>query len=276
MTDQAGDVRPPRVTRLSTTPIKGFALRHPTSIRLDANGAIGDRDFFLIDERHRLVSITKTGVFASWRADFDPEQDLLTLESGAGDRLRASIATAGPVVADFSGSRAVPGHIVAGPWADWLSDLAGRRLLLVRAKEAGEAFDEYPVTLVSDESIDALAPDNKLDPRRFRMLIGFAGVEPFAEESWRRRHLQVGSAVLRMGGPVPRCNATTRDPDTGMSDLRTLHLIKQVRGRQPNEFGDGLNLGVYAQVVEPGTISVGDQLMLGRWASPASGFSASG
>ena len=50
-----------RVTRLSTTPVKGLALHHPISIRVDETGAVGDRLFYLADKRPSLVSIAKGG-----------------------------------------------------------------------------------------------------------------------------------------------------------------------------------------------------------------------
>ena len=62
---------------------------------------------------------------------------------------------------------------------------------------------------------------------------------------------------------MPRCNATTRDPDSGVRDVKTLRLIEEHRGQTPNDFGEGLNLGVYADVVTTGMISVGDELHLG-------------
>jgi uncharacterized protein YcbX len=64
-----------------------------------------------------------------------------------------------------------------------------------------------------------------------------------------------------MRGPVPRCNAVTRNPDSGERDLKTLALISQRRGMLPNASGEGLNFGVYADVVEPGTIKIGDELI---------------
>ena len=38
-----------RVTRLSVTPVKGLALHHPDEIVLLRTGAVGDREFFVID-----------------------------------------------------------------------------------------------------------------------------------------------------------------------------------------------------------------------------------
>ena len=46
------------VVRLSTTPIKGLALDHPSSIELTTHGAVGDRQFFLADEEGRIQSCT--------------------------------------------------------------------------------------------------------------------------------------------------------------------------------------------------------------------------
>ena len=39
------------ITRLSTTPVKGLLLDHPDSIELTAEGAVGDRAFYLLDDR---------------------------------------------------------------------------------------------------------------------------------------------------------------------------------------------------------------------------------
>jgi uncharacterized protein YcbX len=251
------------VTVLSTTAVKGFALRHPQSVTLGSNGAIGDRDFFLIDDELRLLSITRTGVFASWTAAFDGEATVLTLTHPDGRRLEAEVVTGEPVVGHFDEGRDVSGHVVGGPWTDWLSDLAARPVSLVRAADAGEAFDVHPVTMVSDASVADLgqaSPDGAIDARRFRMLMEITGVEPYEEEEWESRTVRVGTAVLRMHGPVPRCNATTRNPDSGERDLKTLAIISERRGMMRNSSGEGLNLGVYADVVEPGVVGIGDEL----------------
>jgi uncharacterized protein len=251
----------PRVTCLSTTPVKGFRLHHPEQVELDASGAPGDRDFFVVDRRHRLLSITRTGAFARWTASFDG--DVLTFRSADGVTVTGPISRGGPLVADFSGSRSVPGHFADGPWNALISELAGQPARLVRAKAPGDGSDDHPVTLMSVESVAELARQagvDQVDPRRFRMLITFSGVGPHEEDGWARRTVSVGSAVLRVGGPVPRCAAVNRHPGSGEADLRALHVIHGYRGRQPNESGDGLNFGVYARVVTPGTVRVGDEL----------------
>lgn len=255
----------PRLTTLFTTPVKGFALHTPDSVELDANGAIGDRDFFLIDDEDALTSITRLGTFASWMATFDRSTDVLTLHGADGRILESDTPLGDSVVGQFYDDRTVKGHVVQGPWRGWLSELAGRDVRLVRADQAGGAYDEHAVTLLSEASVADLArhtPDGTLDARRFRMLIGFDGVPPYTEDTWRGRTVRIGTAELGIRGAVPRCNATTRHPDTGERDLKTLRLIEEHRGQTPNDYGEGLNFGVYADVLTPGTITVGDALTL--------------
>ena len=252
-----------RVTTLFTTPVKGFALHSRERVEIDDNGAVGDRDFFMVDEQLSLVSITRIGTFASWKADFDSGSSTLSLRSAEGETFEAPTPLGREVIGHFFDDRRVSGHVVEGPWSDWLSDAAGRRLMLVRSAASGGAYDEHPVTLLGDRSVEALgrhAPGGTLDARRFRMLIGFDGADAYEEDTWNGHLLKVGGVQLRVRGPVPRCNATTRDPDSGVRDVKTLRLIEEHRGRTPNDFGVDLNFGVYADVVAPGAITVGDEL----------------
>lgn len=254
---------PPTVTQLLTTPVKGFALSTPSSVTLDTNGAVGDRDFFVVDAEESLISITRTGAFASWRAQFAANSGVLTLTGPDNRTLEDRVVHGKSTVIDFWESREVTGYVVGGPWSAWLSEIAGRPVRLVRAQEPGGGYDEAAVTVISAESVAELAQASdapSIDIRRFRMLLNISGVAAYEEEAWIGRRVSVGSAVLQMAGPVPRCNATTRNPDTGERDLKTLKLITELRGMQPNDFGEGLNLGAYATVVEPGVISVGDVL----------------
>jgi uncharacterized protein YcbX len=67
--------------------------------------------------------------------------------------------------------------------------------------------------------------------------------------------MRIGEAVVRVGGPVPRCATTTRSPETGIRDLDTLHAIKAYRGLRD---GKNIDFGVYGDVERPGRVRVGD------------------
>jgi uncharacterized protein len=255
-----------RVTRLSTTPVKGLALHHPDAIMLLRTGAAGDREFFVIDGRDRLVSIWKTGRLVRFRAAHDTRSGRITLSSAEGEVCDGPARCGAPVTADFYGARKVAGIVVDGPWNTVLSDAAGEPLRLVRADDPSAGHDEHPVTLLGEESVAELARQSgaaPVDGRRFRMLISFSGLSAHVEDRWQGRMIEVGEALVRVGGPVPRCAATTRDPDRGTRDLPTVRMIRSYRGVQVNESGRGVNFGVYADVVQEGVVRVGDPLIVG-------------
>lgn len=254
-----------RVARLSVTPVKGMALQHPDAVELTDSGAVGDRDLFVVDAQDRLLSLHRTGAFAALVPGWDPGAGRLSITAYGGEEWAGEVERGAAVRADFYGSHAVAGHVVEGPWTAGLSALAGQPVRLVLAAEPGAGSDEHPVTLLGDASIEELARQagvDAVDPRRFRMLVAVAGAPPHAEDGWGGRELAVGDALLRVGGPVPRCAAVTRHPDRGDRDLPVVRLLKAYRGLAPNEFGSGVNLGVYAEVLRPGTVRVGDPVVL--------------
>ncbi len=249
-----------RVTRLSTTPVKGLALHHPESIDVDETGARGDRLFFLADDRPSLVSIAKTGALVGVTATYDEANLWLTFSADGGVVAEGAVSPGEDVSADFFAFRLAPGRFVPGPWDRMLSDLAGRHLRLVMGSDALRGHDVEPLTLLGTASTEALGAQagGAVDARRFRMLIEFSSEEPHVEDTWNGSVIRVGEAELEVGGPVQRCAGTTRNPDSGRVDLRTLQLIGGYRGRQDSIFGPGFNFGVYARCRVPGRIAVGD------------------
>jgi uncharacterized protein YcbX len=95
-----------------------------------------------------------------------------------------------------------------------------------------------------------------VDPRRFRMTFGVEGVAAHEEDSWIGREVHVGEALLRVLGNVGRCAATTRQPETGVVDFRTLHHLQRYRGDVDTT--EPLPFGVHASVLQPGRVHVGD------------------
>ena len=114
-----------RVTRLSTTPVKGLALHHPDAILLLRTGAAGDREFFVIDGRDRLISIWKTGRLVRFRAAHDARSRHITLSSAEEVVCDGPAQLGAPVIADFYSERKVAGTVMEGPWNAVLSDAAG-------------------------------------------------------------------------------------------------------------------------------------------------------
>ena len=197
-----------------------------------------------------------------------PEIDdgCLRLEFADGSVVDGEVALGEPVETIFYG-RPVVGRLVEGPWNNALSDLAGRKLRLVRTEREGDGQDRGEragATLVSTASLDALGAAagvaGRVDGRRFRMTIGVDGVAPHEEDGWLGRGVRVGGALVVVRGNVGRCAVTTLNPDRGVRDLDTLGTIAAYRGEVPTQ--EPLPFGVWSEVVEPGPVAVGDPVEL--------------
>jgi uncharacterized protein YcbX len=251
------------VSRLSVTPIRGLALLHPDSVELGMHGVIDDRRYSLLTEDGRLFDGTKLGPLVQVRSrlETDPERLTLTFPSGevvAGEiRLGENVE---PVIFD----RRFAARTVVGPWTAALSDYAGRPLRLVRSERRPGEKDRIPVSIASDASVDELARRGNgarpLDGRRFRMLVQVAGARPHQEDEWVGGEVRIGETVVRVTVPVARCVITTQDPTTGHPDFPTLKAITAYRGLRD---GRKIDFGVYADVVRPGRVAVGDEVVTG-------------
>lgn len=252
-----------RVSLLSVTPVKSLAVHHPGHVDLVAGGVAGDREFFLVDADGGLVTCTRNGGLLRYRSTYDPATGVLEVRGPDGSARSAVVELGQAVTTDFFGLRPVDGHVVEG-WDALFSRIVGRPVRLVKGSSAG--FDVAGVTLLGAVTVEALAAVNQagpVDPRRFRMNIEIGGGAALAEDTWEGRRLRLGSAIVTVGGPVKRCAATTRNPDSGDVDLKTLEMIGRFRGRtQTEQFGAGFYMGVYAEVAVPGRVSVGDDVWL--------------
>jgi len=249
------------VSALSVVPVKGMRLQAPERLELDRGGAaaVGDRAYYVIDERGRMINGKHVGELSTVLASATP--DRLRLEFPDGRVIEDVVREGEPVRTRFY-SRMREDRLVEGPWSDALSDLLGRPVRLVRAAGPGRAVDRGvhgAVSLVSAASVRELAAHaevHDVDARRFRMLIEVDGVEAHAEDAWVGRRVRVGSAVVRFRGHVGRCLITSRDPDTGEIDLPTLDILEGYRGDVRST--EPLPFGIYGEVLEPGAVAVGD------------------
>ncbi|MGY1741646.1 MULTISPECIES: MOSC domain-containing protein [unclassified Blastococcus] len=265
----------PVVSRFSTTPVKGTALHHPGSVQLTRNGVEDNRRFHLVDERYRLFNGKHHGPLVRISTRYDAQRQHLTLQFPDRAPVEGTTAEPGePVVTDFYG-RDVPGHLVPGPWSAALSEFVGKPVHLVAADTPGHGVDVHPVTLLSTATMEHLrrvTPDgDRLDSRRFRMLVELDGCAVHEEDTWAGRRVRLGGATIRVVGPVPRCVVTNENPDTGVVDFSTLKAITRYRGELAADLttpvahlpdNGAVVFGMYATVEEPGSVAVGDEVEL--------------
>jgi uncharacterized protein YcbX len=247
-----------RVARISVSPVKGFRLAHPDEVELRPDGVEGNRRFLLVDADGQRLRGSLTPWPVTIRAEYDADAERLRMHFADGTTVEGDAVADGEAIHSISGTIDVTGRIVDGPWAEHLTRLAGKPVRLARADRTGAGMNA-PVTLVSDGSLARLVREagrEAVDSRRFRLLFELDGCDEHEEDTWDGRTFAVGTAVVRVGGPVDRCAVTTRDPDSGERDLDTLRLLKDYRGQRES---DGAVLfGVYASVERPGVVRVGD------------------
>jgi len=227
------------VARISVTPVRGFRFEHPDDVQLTERGVVENRRFYLVDGEGKRLRSSLTAWPIAVEAHYD----------SAGERLWMR----------FPGGRVVPARVVEGEWTELLSELAGHPVRVARPGQPGECFAQ-PVTLLSDGSLARLSREARVDvdERRFRMLFTLAGCAEHEEDAWAGRVVRVGEAVVRVSGPVDRCAATTRHPETGERDLDTLRLIRSYRGVRD---GEAIDFGVSAIVEQAGRVAVGDPIV---------------
>ena len=246
-----------QLARINVTPVKGTALHHLSSARLDERGIEGNRRFHLADDRGRLFSGLGHGPLVQVVCEVD--DGFLTCRFPDGTVASAATDELGGLEeTDFDG-RAVPGRPVSGDLSAAFSAYVDAPVRLLRTERDGDGPDEMPLTVVSFASVEELARrgnhDGPLDPLRFRINLELDGLEPFEEDTWDGRRVRIGGAVVRIAGQIPRCAVTAQDPTTGLRDWNTL---KQIAAFRPLTAEREVPFGVYATVEEPGHVALED------------------
>ena len=248
---------------LSRAPVKSMALDEPEVVEVGPGGIAGDRRYALVDPSGRLVNGKRIGPLATIRPEVLAEPERLVLHLPDGTSLAGEVVLGPAFEASFHATpRAV--HEVDGPFSAALSAWSGQPVRLVRLDIEGGGIDRADegggFSIVSRSALAALAAaaglDQPLDPRRFRLSAVVDGIEAYAEDGWLGRRVQLGEVVVEPRGNVGRCAVTTQDPRTGRRTLDTLELLATTRGHLPTT--EPLPFGIWASVVTPGTIRLGD------------------
>jgi uncharacterized protein YcbX len=265
-----------QLTEINRFPVKSCRGESVDSAIVEPWGLAGDRRWMLVDddgvvitarEANRLVlvhpEITETGlrVTAPDLPVLDvpfPDPRAQTPVELWSSRLTAAAAD-GEADAWFSKAMGCSAHLV------YLDD-PRRRPTSSSFSEPGDRVsfaDGYPLLLATQESLAALndvvleASGDAGEPlpmTRFRPNVVVAGVEPWAEDDWRR--IRIGDAVFRAVKGCARCVLTTIDPDTALRGKEPIRSLARIR-RWDGATWFGINLVPDTYDV---TIRVGDDL----------------
>ncbi|WP_028550157.1 MOSC domain-containing protein [Paenibacillus sp. UNC451MF] len=227
-------------------PVKSLAGESLQQVQVERYGIYGDRSHALMDPTQegwdRFITARDIPKLLSYRARFEGE---------GSERQFPEVA-----ITDTEGR--------TFGWNDeFLSQfdsLHNKRVALeTHAPDSEEllAVDASSILIITESSIKALEQrwGHPVDPRRFRanFLVTLYEDVPFSENDWLQRTLTIGSIELQVDELCERCSMITIQPDTLQRDSSLLKLIHQERNTM---------FGVYASVIETGTVRVGDKISI--------------
>ena len=109
------------------------------------------------------------------------------------------------------------------------------------------------VNLNSVRDVGRLA-DMDVDPVRFRANIYIDNLPAWEERNWVGKEAKLGGLKVRFVQETTRCAATNVNPTTGERDMHIPKLLQKSY--------DHPNMGLYAEVLEAGTVNVNDIVTL--------------
>jgi uncharacterized protein YcbX len=250
-------VRMPSVAALTIAPVKALAGVRRHEVRLDWDGVADDRRLLLLGPDGSVVTQRRHPSLTAVVPDLDLSRGSLRVTFPDGTDATSELRPTGePLHATLFG-KARSGRPVAEAVSDALSDYVGESLRLLLADSVGVGWDEGPVSLVSTSSVmavDAPAGERASAADRFRMMVVVDDAHAYEEDSWVGRNLQLGTATVRVSHRLGRCVVIDHSPVTGSKDWPGVRTIARTRGP------DSVTLGVIAEVLRPGTVTVGDRL----------------
>jgi uncharacterized protein YcbX len=251
-----------RVVRINLAPVKALGLVQLDEVELGARGVAGNRRFWLLEPDGRLVNNKQHPTLVQIRPRWDENTRELELAFPDGSRVAGVVELDGEKVEPEIRGYPMASRRVRGPWEDAISAFAGMPLTLLWSEDGfPDRLYAGTATILSRESVARLAEaagEDALDARRFRMLFEIDGVRAHEEDEWIGMQVRLGDATVEIHGDVGRCAVTTHDPDTGETDVDTL---KALAGYRRDGRKEPLPLGVYASVVVPGRVRVGDEVV---------------
>ena len=261
-----------KVASIWRYPVKSMMGEELNACEVTEKGLLGDRAYGVIDnETGKLANAKNPKKWPNmfrYRAQFiePPEKEgatppvRITLPDG-----RSMVSTDGEKNEMLSNSlkRNVQLSTVSssdvqfeGYIPEEIYELDNKGTVFTRTSPKDTFFDIDMVHIVTTSTINylrKLAPDSRIEPRRFRpnLIIEVPDTEAFIENQWVGKTLTIGDVQLKISQETKRCIMTTlaqgdlpKDPNV----LRT--IVRKNAG----------SFGVYASVVKPGKVNVGDSV----------------
>lgn len=251
-----------RASRLFRFPVKGFPAEEIAEAVVDSGRGIrGDRVAAFTNgslnvpadqwQRYSAFTVLKNYPdLQKWQVSTAPDSAItLTAPAGGSTTFCPDDDESRAASAEFLSSHIPPqgSHprgIVVAAQGMFDSRESGISLINPATVEALGATEEGRAALGSED----------LDPLRFRGNIFVEGLDPFAEFGLIGRIVRIGGVRLAISQAIERCPATTVNPVTTEVDVNVPRILASACGH--------LHCGVYGRILESGTITAGDEIVV--------------
>ena len=227
-----------QVVLVTRYPVKSMGGETLSTVEVGRDGLLADREYAVYGADGKLASGKHTRRFRR----MDPVFELAAVKLGSDTVVRSA------------DGREV---LVGQPDADAvLSEHFGEPVTLRRETDVMHQ-DQAQLSIVGSATLAELGrhegDGRPLDPRHLRANIVVRTDQPYAEESWIGREVAIGTVRVHVAEPIERCR---------MVGVAQVGLA--ARGGMLKAISDhhDLNAGLYASILHPGTISVGDPVTL--------------
>jgi uncharacterized protein YcbX len=289
------------VAALYRYPVKSMLGEAVAAVAVSHAGLSGDRAYAVLDGTGAVGSAKhprKWGDLLAcrsrWRRDGRVEVELPDgathpagapgLDAGLSALLGRRVRLSAEVPENGRLERAVPGCEGGLPEVAPAASVDDTgEAITVGSTASGTFFDFGRVHAVATSALAALRaahPAGDLDPRRFRpnLVVDTGDAPGFPEDAWHDRRLRAGAALFRVAAPTPRCVVPALRHGELPADPGVTRAVAREHRVPAFDVGRLACLGVYLDVLEPGTVRLGDPVALldrpgnpARWCATRSG-----
>lgn len=227
------------VVALQCFPVKSMGGVPLDAVDVTSTGLLGDREWAVYDANGKLASGKHSRRFRRMDPVFecvarrDGDQTVVVLPDGT-EHVAGRSRTEAALAAHF-----------------------GEPVRLRRESDV-QHQDQAPFSLIGSATLRELGrhegDGRPLDPRHVRANVVVQTDEPYAEESWIGREVTLGAVRVRVSEAIQRCRMV------GVAQVGLPERPGMLRVVNDHH---GLLAGVYADVVHPGRISLGDDASVG-------------
>jgi hypothetical protein len=275
-----------RLSQIWTYPVKSMVGEMVSSCEVNELGIMGDRIWATRDlERGGIRGAKKIGGLMQFSAErVDPVRRVVKITAPNGESFLTNEVGSSEKLSTLLGHRVVleelpdagnVEHFRRGP-SDTDDVMAEMRAVFGRTEDEplpdfsifppevmefesppGTHHDCYPLMVMTTSALAAMktaVPNSVVDIKRFRpsLVIDSGDADGHPEFSWKNKQVAIGSAIIEILDPCPRCVMVTRAINNDIPEDRAVlrHIVRDLNQ----------SVGVYARVLTPGTCSVGDEV----------------